>query len=458
MHYLHTEISKMQNSCVNAHLRMDAQESARSIWRICKDAELPEDIVKQYVKLGIREIYSWQDDCLRSTGVMNRQNLVYSAPTSGGKSFVFEIAVLRTVLCHQKKAIVVFPYVSLVIEKERYFKRLFNVLNRNRAPQDRIRVRAMHGEAGTNFKLIKEELIICTIEKANAIVNSFTIRGQAYKLGCVVIDEMHMLGDAFNGYLLEILVSKLHFLEAKSRTLSLSDASLRIRIQLVAMTATVGNIESLCEWFRASLYTTDFRPVPLREHVVAADGVHSVSGNQLRSLQPITIKQGMHTAHLLPANHPQLAEECLVTDPLVILCHEGLASHQQVLIFCPSKLSCEQTSRSLCKALPQLMSSRHGLATHLCLDEENAQAQKDKESTCESQRARRESAGKEVERVYADLHMPLNGLDTLIQNGIAYHHAGMPTEARALIEKRFREGTLSVLAATSTLAAGNWPF
>ncbi|CAN0187005.1 unnamed protein product, partial [Hapterophycus canaliculatus] len=41
-----------------------------------------------------------------------------------------------------------------------------------------------------------------------------------------------------------------------------------------------------------------------------------------------------------------------------------------------------------------------------------------------------------------------------IPHGVAFHHAGLADTERSAIEKAFRSGTLSVLAATSTLGAG----
>lgn len=45
-------------------------------------------------------------------------------------------------------------------------------------------------------------------------------------------------------------------------------------------------------------------------------------------------------------------------------------------------------------------------------------------------------------------------LERLILAGIGYHHAGMTREERTCVEHGFREGSLSVIVATTTLAAG----
>jgi len=46
-----------------------------------------------------------------------RSNLIYTAPTGAGKTFVSEMAMLKCVQISHKKAIFVLPYVSMAAEK-----------------------------------------------------------------------------------------------------------------------------------------------------------------------------------------------------------------------------------------------------------------------------------------------------------------------------------------------------
>lgn len=67
--------------------------------------------MKNLTRLGIDSIYPWQSSCLLGRGVLNgKTNLVYSAPTGGGKSLVADVLMLRRVIEDpQKKAILVLP-------------------------------------------------------------------------------------------------------------------------------------------------------------------------------------------------------------------------------------------------------------------------------------------------------------------------------------------------------------
>ena len=102
-------------------------------------------------------------------------------------------------------------------------KSIFRTLNRQKHPKDRIRVKGYYGgviNKDRKKKLYSENLLICTVERANMILNSIllnlssgTSQGKKVEsnfdcmnLGCVVLDELHVLGNPFNGYLLEIFI------------------------------------------------------------------------------------------------------------------------------------------------------------------------------------------------------------------------------------------------------------
>jgi DNA polymerase theta len=146
--------------------------------------ELPQQLVANFAASGIRTIYPWQKACLLGPGLLTgEKNLVYSAPTGGGKSLVADVLMLRRVLeDRDAKAILVLPYVALVQEKVRWLRTIVSGISRQelgqeqderqrlwapRADKDTIRVVGFFGGSKVRATWADFDIAVCTIEKVS---------------------------------------------------------------------------------------------------------------------------------------------------------------------------------------------------------------------------------------------------------------------------------------------------
>ena len=100
-------------------------------------------------------------------------------------------------------------------------------------------------------------MFVCTIEKAHALFNSLVVENRLDEVGLVVVDEVHMLGEDTRGANLESFLAKLKYLNGTWST----------KIQIISMSATVGNLMELSRFLESELYTDSWRPVQLEEFI-----------------------------------------------------------------------------------------------------------------------------------------------------------------------------------------------
>uniref|UniRef100_A0A3Q2DDU0 Helicase POLQ-like n=1 Tax=Cyprinodon variegatus TaxID=28743 RepID=A0A3Q2DDU0_CYPVA len=355
---------------------------------------LPRKVKELMLRLrGIQRLY-WQETCLNLDCVHQRKNLIYSLPTSGGKTLVAEILILRELLCRRKDCLFILPYISLVQEKQVRGLANFGL-------ELDFMVEEYAGSKG-RFPPVKRRsrrsLYVATIEKAHSLVNSLIEGGRLEDLGLLVVDELHMLGDGSRGAVIEMTLAKVLFMT-----------------QIVGMSATLGNIRDLQTFLGAENYTNDFRPVQLKEYVKLNDTIYEVDPkeeNGFRFSRTLNFKQYSSSMQKMDPDH------------IIALVTEVIPLHS-CLVFCPTKKNCENVAGMICKYLKQFLQHREAEKAALLRELKDS----GNGSMC-----------------------PV--LRRTVPYGVAYHHSGLTSEERKLIEEAYSGGVLCLLTCTSTLAAG----
>lgn len=208
-----------------------------------------------YKKINITSMFPWQAECLKQGKALDGGNLVYSAPTSAGKTLVAEILLLKRVVETKKKGLFILPFVALAREKMVSLQKMFHGSG--------IRVGGYMGHVRPPGGMRKLDIAVCTIEKANSLVNRMVEEGRLDQLGVVVVDELHMVGDSGRGYLIELLLTKIGYLnqtwlsvDKKKEKTEESQEEALIKIQIVGMSATLPNLGDIAAWLDADLFTS----------------------------------------------------------------------------------------------------------------------------------------------------------------------------------------------------------
>jgi len=202
-------------------------------------------VSKRFIDLlkadGIFELYPPQESALNSRAMQGR-NLVLATPTASGKTLAAEILMAR-ILEEGKKAVYVVPLRALAYEKFIEFRK-YESLGYS------VRLEMGDLDSSKYRRRSDFDILVTTAEKCDSILRSR--REWFENIGILVMDEIHLI-NSDRGPVYEVLISKFRKLSPE--------------MQILALSATIGNAEELADWLDAELIESEWRPVKLTERV-----------------------------------------------------------------------------------------------------------------------------------------------------------------------------------------------
>ncbi len=227
-----------------------------------KIAELaiPEPLRELIIQGGITELYPPQEEAIRA-GALECKNLVLASPTASGKTLVAELCCLKHVLEKGGKAIYLAPLRALASEKFDDFQRFTKLQKPN---GQHVNVGISTGDFDSSDPWLgRYDIIITTNEKADSL-----LRHRAKwmdDISLVVADEVHLLNEAERGPTLEVVLARL--------------MQVNPAIQVLALSATMGNVDEVASWLKAQYVITEWRPVVLKEGVMLHEEIQFKDGD-----------------------------------------------------------------------------------------------------------------------------------------------------------------------------------
>jgi len=350
-----------------------------------KVAELaiPEAVKEVIIRSGIVELYPPQEQAIKA-GALEGKNLVLASPTASGKTLVAEFCALKHILEQSGKVVYLTPLRALANEKFDEFKKYSAI---SKSDGKRVRIGISTGDFDSSDPWLERyDIIITTNEKADSL-----LRHRAKwmdEISLIVADEVHLLNDAERGPTLEVVLARL--------------MQINPDIQILALSATINNVEEIAGWLNADFVTTEWRPVLLKEGILLHEEIQFTDGDA-RKIERKTKNSAINLAL------------------------NTVKSGGQALIFASTRKNAVMLAKKIAGEMEEILS-----------------------------KPAKRSLEHEAERILASGEKTRisESLAELVKHGAAFHHAGLGGGHRKIIEDSFRLGKIKVLTATPTLAFG----
>lgn len=194
------------------------------------------------IKKGITKLMPAQKKAVKA-GLFENKNMLVCAPTSAGKTLIAELAAFNSIMTRTGKAIYIVPLKALANEKYKEFQKFYG---------NKVKIAMSVGDKDSSDSYLENyDLIITTSEKLDSLIRHHS--PWLKDVATVIVDEIHLMNDAHRGPTLEILITILKEILNK--------------VQIIGLSATIGNPEQLANWLGAELVQDSWRPVTLHKGV-----------------------------------------------------------------------------------------------------------------------------------------------------------------------------------------------
>ena len=325
------------------------------------DTKIKEIIKESYP--NIKEFNPAQNAVIDSGFLEDQTNYIIAIPTASGKTVLGVMAALNAVL-NGGKAVYAVPLISIQNEKVKEFKKF---------EQFGIKV-GKHPSSS--------DLAVMVFESFDAITRFSwnTLRD----IDLLIVDEFHMIGEYSRGPTIECAITRSRILNPGMR--------------IIALSATLKNMNELSSWLDAHVVQHDFRPVPLYKDVLTTEEMETKNKN----------------------------------DVIVKILNTSIEESSQALVFVSTRRFTESLAKYTSGKIKRRISPDQRSKFH------------------------------EVSQKILDVPRKRGSLPTevclklaeCVENGVAFHHAGLFDKQKEIIEDEFRAGNLLMITATPSLMYG----
>ena len=311
----------------------------------------------------IKKFNPAQKAVIESGYLEDKSNYIISIPTASGKTVLGILPALKTIL-NGGKAIYAAPLLSIQNEKVKEFKAF---------EEHGIKV----GKHPSN-----SDLSVMVFESFDALTRfSWNV---VREVDTLIIDEFHMIGEYSRGPTLESAITRAKII----------NPSLRI----IALSATLKNIDEIEQWLGGKTVEHNYRPVPLNKEVLDAEMFNTKNKN----------------------------------DVIVKIVEKAIEDNSQALSFVSTRRFTESLATYVAKKI-------------------------DKKTTKEQKQKFKQVADKLLEVPKKKGSLPTTTclkLAEAAEKGVVFHHAGLFNEQKEIIEDEFRKGNILMITATPSLMYG----